>query len=91
MYFREDQKLGYLEFEQVFMENIDSITITSLEHISENKNFYDEVIFKCFDLYQRENSNFSVGDTLKFFHIFLYATFKHRPNVEKDDDTIKLY
>ena len=91
MYFREDQKLGYLEFENVFLENIDSITITSLEHIEQNKNFYDELIFKCFDLYQREGSNFSVGDVLKFVHIFLYATFKHRPNVEKDDDTIKLY
>jgi hypothetical protein len=92
MYYKESQtKLGYLEFEEVFLENLDSITITSLKHIEENKDFYDEIVFKCFDLYQRETSNFSVNDSLKFFHIFLYSAFKHRPNVEKEDDVIKLF
>lgn len=84
-------KLGLTEFRQVFLENIDSITITSLAHIDSNESFYEEIIFKLFDLYQRESSDYSVNEILKFVHIFLYSAFKHKLDVYKDDDEIKLY
>lgn len=86
-----NNKLGLTEYRQVFLENIDSITITSLAHIDSNVNFYEEIIFKTFDLYQRESSDFSVNDILKFVHIFLYSAFKHELDVYKNDDEIKLY
>jgi len=85
------RKLGISEFSQVFMENLDTLITVNQIHVDQNENFYNEVIFKCFDLYQRESSDFSVNDTLKFFHIFLYSMFKHKPSVEKNDDEIKLY
>lgn len=88
--YHNHQKLGLSEFRQTFLENIDSITLTTSFHISNNEDFYEEIIFKCFDLYQRETSDFSVFDVLKFVHIFLYATFKHKPSVDKNDDEIIL-
>lgn len=84
-------KLGLVEFSEVFLDNLDTLIISSELHVESNKDFYDEVIFKCFDIYQREGNDYSVNDILKFFHSFLYAAFKHRLNVYKDDDEIKLY
>jgi hypothetical protein len=84
-------KLGLTEFRQVFLENIDSITITSLSHIDSNESFYEDIIFKLFDLYQRESSDYSVNEILKFVHIFLFSAFKYKLDVYKDDDEIKLY
>lgn len=84
-------KLGIIEFRETFFDLLDTLTVSSSIHVEQESEFYEEVIFKCFDLYQRESSDYSVSEIIKFFHIFLYATFKHRPNVEKDDDTIKLY
>ena len=84
------EKLGLTEFTEVFYSNLDTLIISSIPHVEDNEDFYEEVVFKCFDLYQRENSNFSVGDSVKFFHIFLYAMFKHTPSVEKNDDEITL-
>lgn len=91
--YREEQnsKLGLLEFSDTFYELLDTLITTSATNVEKDKNFYDEVVFKCFDLYQREGSNYSVSEIVKFFHIFLYAKFKHRPSVEKDDEIITLY
>lgn len=85
------QKLGLSEFSETFLSNLDTLTVTSELNVEKDKNFYNEVVFKCFDLYQRESSNYSVNDMLKMFHIFLYAKFKHKPSVEKNDDEIKLF
>lgn len=84
------QKLGITEFREVFFQNIDTIITTSLIHVDENRNFYEEVAFKLFDVYQREDSNYSIKELNTFFHIFLYSMFKHKPDVEKNDDDIKL-
>ena len=93
MYYEEEQrnKLGYLEFTEIFYQNLDTLITTSITNVENDKEFYDEVVFKCFDLYQRESSHYSVSEILKFFHIFLYAKFKHKPSVEKDDNEITLY
>lgn len=87
----QNTKLGLLEFSDVFYSNLDTLITTSTVNVEADKNFYDEVVFKCFDLYQRESSNYTVSEILKFFHIFLYAKFKHKPSVDKDDETITLY
>jgi len=85
------RKLGLIEFTEVFYDNLDTLIISSELNVAENKNFYDEVIFKCFDIYQRDGNDYSVNDILKFFHVFLYAAFKHKFDVYKDDDEIKLH
>lgn len=84
-------KLGIIEFRETFFDLLDTLTVSSSIHVEQESEFYEEVIFKSFDLYQRETSDYSVSEIIKFFHIFLYAAFKHKPSVEKDDDTIKLY
>lgn len=85
------QKLGLIEFREVFFESLDTIIMTSLLHIDENKPFYEEVVFKLFDIYQRENSNYSVKELILFFHVFLHSMFKHKPSVEKNEDDIKIF
>lgn len=85
-----NDKLGYSEFREVFFNNIDTL-ITNQAHIEQNIDFYEEVIFKTFEVYQKNGLDYTVGDILRFFHIFLYATFKYNPdNVLPEDDTIKL-
>ncbi len=86
-----NQKLGIIEFREEVLYNLDTLITSSEIHLNQNSDFYEEVIFKCYDLYQRENSDFSINDVLKFFHIFLYSMFKHKPSVEKNDDEIKLH
>lgn len=80
-------KLGLVEFSQVFLENLDTFVISSNVHYEENKSFYDDVIFKSFDVYQRSDIH-SIRDIVNLFHCFLYAMFKNKPSVEKNDDEI---
>lgn len=84
-----ENKLGYNEFDDVFFDEISTL-ITNEEHIEKNFPFYQEVSYKLFELYQKENSEYTVSELLKMFHIFLYSMFLHKPSVEKPEDVITL-
>lgn len=86
-----NSKLGLIEFENFFMEHIDSINITSITHMQENEEFYSGVIFKIYDLYQRDGSDYSILDLVKLFHIFLTESFKNNTKFEKCDYEITLF
>ena len=81
-------KLGLTEFRQVFFDNLDSYVVTNFSHIEENTDFYEEVVLKLFDFYQRPENSFNVRDLVTPFHIFLYAMFKHKPSTDKNDEEI---
>lgn len=83
------EKLGLTEFTEVFYSNLDTLIISSIPHVEDNEDFYDEVVFKCFDIYQREGSNYTINEILRFFHVFLYSMFKHSPS-KKDENVINL-
>jgi hypothetical protein len=91
MHYRENSKLGLVEFSQTFFENLDTLIATSQLNVENDRPFFEEVCFKLFDLYQREGSDYSVLEMLRFVHVFLYSMYKHKPSVEKNDDEIKLY
>lgn len=84
------QKLGLTEFTEVFYDNLDTILTTSLIHLEDNRDFYDEIVFRMFDVYQRENKEYSVNELVIFVHIFLHAMFKYKPSVEKNDNELKI-
>ncbi len=86
----EMEKLGLTEFSEVFYDNLDTVLTTSLLHLEENESFYDEVVFRMFDVYQRDNRDYSVNDLLLLFHIFLHAMFRYKPSVEKNDNELKI-
>ena len=84
-----NSKLGIREFEQVFFDNLSTL-ITNQPHIENHKGFYDEIVYKAFEVYQKETSDYTVNEILTFFHIFLYAMFNEKPSVIKPDDKITL-
>lgn len=84
------EKLGILEFSEVCYDNIDTFITTSLLHIEENKEFYDDVIFKLYDFYQRSDKDLSVRDLIIPFNIFLYSMFKNNPSTEKNEKELKI-
>ena len=47
------QKLGLNEFTEVFFDSLDTVLTTSLIHVEENQAFYDDIVFKMYDVYQR--------------------------------------
>ena len=50
----KDNKLGLTEYTAFFFENLSTL-VTNQAHIDENKNFYDEVVFKTFEIYQKNS------------------------------------
>ena len=89
MYYEQD-KLGLIEFSETFYDSLDTVLTTSLIHVEENQAFYDDIVFKMYDVYQRENNNFYIKDLVTFFHIFLHSMFKNQPDTNRDEDEIRL-
>ena len=44
------QKLGFSEFEETFKDLLDVYVTTNYSHIEQNSDFYEDVIFKLFDI-----------------------------------------
>ena len=84
------QKLGFSEFEETFKDLLDVYVTTNYSHIEQNSDFYEDVIFKLFDFYQRSENISNVRVLIIPFHIFLHAMFKYKPSVEKNDDELKI-
>lgn len=82
-----EQQLGYLEYREVFLDHLDSVLITNSVHMHSEKDFYEDIILKSFDVYQKGNIG-SIKEIVSFFHCFLWAMFKNKPSVEKNDDEI---
>lgn len=87
---REMQKLGFSEFQETYKDLLDTYVTTNLNHITEHSEFYEDIIFKMFDFYQRSEHDLSVRDLVIPFHIFLHSMFKYKPSVEKNDDELKI-
>lgn len=88
MYYPEEQKLGYVEFCTFFAENLSHL-ITNEAHITENESFYEEVIFKLFELYLKMD-NCSINSLIRIFEVFLYSMFKHTPGTILPEDKITI-
>lgn len=85
-----EQKLGLSEFREVFYDNLDTFNITTLIHIEDNEDFYEDIIFKLYDFYQRSTKDLSIRDLVIPFQIFLFSMFTNKPSVYKEDDVVKI-
>ncbi len=83
-----NQRLGLIEFSEVFRGQLDTFFLTTEVHLEQNELFYSDAIFKIFDVYQRSEVEYSVSDLIKVFHCFLYSMFKNKPSLDKNDDEI---
>ena len=66
-----EQKLGISEFFEVFYDNI-SVLITNGDHIEQNQDFYDRLVLKCFRLYEKKSSNYTVSEVLDLFLNYVF-------------------
>ena len=66
-----EQKLGISEFFEVFYDNI-SVLITNGDHIEQNQEFYDRLVLKCFRLYEKKSSNYTVSEVLDLFLNYVF-------------------
>jgi hypothetical protein len=90
MYNNEQQRLGYTEFCDFFMDNLSHL-ITNQEHILQNESFYEEAQFKLFELYLSPKfDGVSILNIISIFEVFLYAMFKYTPDTELPEDKITL-
>lgn len=82
-----EQQLGYLEYREVFFDHLDTVLISSSVHLQSHEDFYEDIILKSFEIYQKGEIS-SIKEIVSFFHCFLWAMFKNKPSVEKNDDEI---
>ena len=66
-----EQKLGISEFFEVFYDNI-GVLITNGDHIEQNQDFYDRLVLKCFRLYEKKSSNYTVSEVLDLFLNYVF-------------------
>lgn len=66
-----EQKLGISEFFEVFYDNI-SVLIANGDHIEQNQDFYDRLVLKCFRLYEKKSSNYTVSEVLDLFLNYVF-------------------
>ncbi len=84
-----DNKLGLSEFREVFYDNMGTL-ITNEAHILQNEMFYEDIIFKCFELYQKNSSVYLISDFTKITNIILKSLFFNQPTTILPEDEIVL-
>ncbi len=84
-----ERKLGLAEFKEVFFDNLGTL-ITNENHITNNYDFYEDIIFKCFEMYQKQSSVYIVTDFTKILNIFLKSLFLNQPDTELPEDVITI-
>ena len=88
MHYREEQKLGYLEYEEVFYDLLSRIVVNQ-RFIDENKSFFDHIIFKTYERYEiSKTESYSVRQIVVLFELFLDAMLQNKPAVDLPEDMI---
>lgn len=84
------QKLGYLEFQEVFYDNLSTL-VTNSSHIENNYAFYEQVVWKCFEKYNNSKTeHYSINQLIVIFEIVLDAMFKFEPSTTLPEDLINI-
>lgn len=90
MYYNEQGKLGYTEFSDHFYDQLSHL-ITNQAHIDQCQDFYEEIIFKLYELYLHSKSeSFSVNQCVRVFEVVLFSMFKYNPTTQLPEDLINL-
>lgn len=90
MYYREDTKLGFAEFTEVFYDRLSRI-VTNSAHMEEFQNFYEHYCFKAYEQYNNSKTeSYSITQVVTLFEIMLDAMFKYQPDTFLSEDKISI-
>jgi len=89
MYYKEEQKLGYLQYEELFYDLLSRL-ITNEAHITSHKDYYEHFIFKSFEAYNNSKTEISIRQIVVLFEIALDSMFKFKPSVDLPEDLITI-
>jgi len=74
----ENNKLGIIEYQEVVIDNISTL-ILNKDYIEENKDFFDNVLYKMYEIYINDvNDSISIRKQAQFLEIFLGMNFKFK-------------
>ncbi len=90
MYYIEDQKLGFLQYEELFYDLLSRL-VTNEAHITAHKNYYEHFIFKSFEAYNNSKTEISIRQIVVLFEIALDSMFRYKPSVDLPEDVITIF
>lgn len=83
-----DNKLGFIEYQEVLLDNVSKMVINR-NYVFENKDFFDNVIFKMFEVYaETYNEPVSIRKQAQMLEIFLGMNIKYKPTQELPEDIL---
>jgi len=83
-----EELLGYEEFRIEVYDRLSRV-ITNQNHIDENQDFYEEIIFKMFEKYKNGTVNrVSITQCVLLFDIFLHSMFENKPKTFLPEDLV---
>ena len=83
-----ENKLGEIEYEEVFLDNLSKI-IVNRNYIESNCEFWDNVIFKFWEEYYFSKREVSIISQVRLFEIMMDSVFKYKPSLELPEDIVK--
>ena len=90
MYYEGEQKLGYLQYEELFYDLLSRIVVNQ-KFIDENKSFFEHIIFKTYERYEiSKTESYSVRQIVVLFELFLDAMLQNKPAVDLPEDIITI-
>lgn len=83
-------KLGLLEYTDVLLDNVSKMVI-SQSYIDENRDFFDNVIFKLWESYINSLETVSIVKHARYLEIFVGTMLRCKPSLELPEDSINLF
>lgn len=79
--------LGIAEYEEVLLDNISKVVINT-NYISQNKDFWNMLIFKMYEEYFSSKEQTSIRKQAKYLEIVFNCLFEFEPPVKKPKEII---
>jgi hypothetical protein len=85
-----EQKLGISEYSEVFYDRLSTV-VCNREYVEQNKDFYEQVIWKTFERYNNSKTeSYSINQIVTIFEIILDSMLKFKPSNELPEDLINI-
>lgn len=85
-----EQKLGISEYSEIFYDRLSTL-VGNCEYVEQNKDFYEQVIWKTFERYNNSKTeSYSINQIVTIFEIVLDSMLKFKPANELPEDLIKI-
>jgi hypothetical protein len=90
MYYEKTNRLGYLEFQEVFYDRLSRL-ITNSSHIENFEPFYEHYCFKSFEKYNNSKTeDYTINQIISLFEVMLDSLFKYQPDNFLSADSIDI-